>query len=122
MSESMLIEILTGPFSALVLAVILLYGLFKLAAKYIPKVVERHLKQIDEQMDSQRAITQRLESMESTFRDLREDDRELMRGLASNLHKRLTPIETDIKAIKAYTDFKQGVKPIQNTEGLNNGT
>lgn len=117
MSEGMIIDILTGPFSALMLAVILLYGLYKIAAKYIPRVVERHLKQIDEQMDSQRAITQRLEIMDSTFRELREDDRELMRGLASNLHKRLTPIETDIKAIRVFTDFKQGAQPAQNSEG-----
>ena len=49
MEENMIQEILTGPFSALVLAVTLLMGLYKLAAKYVPKVIEKHLEQMDEQ-------------------------------------------------------------------------
>ena len=47
MEDGYLMELLTGPFSALVLAITLLWGLYKLAAKYLPKIIERHVQMLD---------------------------------------------------------------------------
>lgn len=111
MEENMIQEILTGPFSALVLAVTLLMGLYKLAAKYVPKVIEKHLEQMDEQRLAQKAIVDRLQEMHETSRDLREEDRDLFRKLTSGIHGRLNPIESDVKEIKAAVIRQAPIQP-----------
>ena len=47
-----LISALTGPFSALLLAVGLLFALGKLLAKWVPVVVEAHMSRMDKMIDS----------------------------------------------------------------------
>ena len=52
MSNSEIIQMLTGPFSAMVLAVIMLFAMGKWLAQNVPLYLERHLKQIDKIIDN----------------------------------------------------------------------
>ena len=52
------VELLTGPFSALLLSLAIIYSI----GSYVPKVVDRHLEQIDkliEQQEADRTLYQR---------------------------------------------------------------
>tara|TARA_R100000664_G_C2730863_1_gene121451 strand:+ start:196 stop:444 length:249 start_codon:yes stop_codon:yes gene_type:complete len=52
------VELMTGPFSALILSLSIIYAV----GSYVPKVVDRHLLQIDkliEQQEADRALYQR---------------------------------------------------------------
>ena len=52
MTTPELIQALTGPFSAMLLAVIMLVASAKWLAKYVPLYLNRHLDQIDKMVDS----------------------------------------------------------------------
>ena len=56
-------EFLTGPASALVLAITLLSGLYRLAAKYLPALIDRHIKLIDDMQESQQKLNEKLDSV-----------------------------------------------------------
>ncbi len=45
------VELLTGPFSALILSLAIIYSI----GSYVPKVVDRHLTQIDKLIEQQEA-------------------------------------------------------------------
>ena len=45
------VELMTGPFSALILSLSIIYAI----GSYVPKVVDRHLLQIDKLIDQQEA-------------------------------------------------------------------
>ena len=47
-----IVQALTGPFSAMVLAVIMLSASARWLAKYVPLYLNRHLDQIDKMVDS----------------------------------------------------------------------
>ena len=52
MTNTEIIQMLTGPFSAMVLAVILLVAVGRWLAENIPLYLDRHLKQIDKMVES----------------------------------------------------------------------
>ena len=108
MEDGYLMELLTGPFSALVLAITLLWGLYKLAAKYLPKIIERHLQMLDELQESQNAITTRLEQLTTTMTEQHASQTESMRKAIAGLHHRLNPIQDDLKEVK----FKLGLEAV----------
>ena len=52
MTTPELVQALTGPFSAMMLAVIMLIAAAKWLGKYVPLYLNRHLDQIDKMVDS----------------------------------------------------------------------
>ena len=52
MTTPELVQALTGPFSAMILAVIMLMASGRWLAKYVPMYLNRHLDQIDKMVDS----------------------------------------------------------------------
>lgn len=94
------IEFLTGPASALVLAVTLLSGLYRLAAKYLPALIDRHIKLIDDMQDSQQKLNEKLDSVSLTVTQEHASSNEAMRKAISGVHSRLNPIQDDLKEVK----------------------
>ena len=52
MTNTEMIQMLTGPFSAMLLAVIMLIAIGRWLAHNVPLYLDRHLKQIDKMVDS----------------------------------------------------------------------
>ncbi len=77
-----LISAITGPFSALVLAVGLLFAIGKLLAKWIPVIVEAHMQRFDKLIDSH------------------DDDRKLYQNSIQKLSDRQDQMSLDIKVIR----------------------
>lgn len=94
------IEFLTGPASALVLAVTLLSGLYRLAAKYLPALIDRHIKLIDDMQEAQQKINEKLDSVAVTVTQEHASQNEAMRKAISGVHSRLNPIQDDLKEVK----------------------
>jgi len=111
MEDSVLMELLTGPFSALVLAITLLMGLYKLAAKYLPKIIQRHVQMIDELQDSQKEIVNKLVQLSTTMTEQHASQTESMRKAIAGVHIRLNHQQDDLKEVK----FKLGL-PIRADE------
>ncbi len=107
--SSEMINILTGPVSALALAVTILWGLSKFASKYLPQIIDKHLKQIDDQMECQRQICNRLDQMGTSMVEQNASATEAMRKAISGVHGRLNPIENDVKEIKSIVILKREV-------------
>jgi len=107
MTNEMLLNLVTGPVSALALAVAILWGLSRFAAKYLPQVIDKHLKQIDDQMEAQVKICDRLDQMREQMSTQHSEQTEIVRKAISGLHGRLNPIENDVKDIKAVINAQQ---------------
>jgi len=93
-------EFLTGPASALVLAITLLSGLYRLAAKYLPALIDRHIRLIDDMQDSQRKISEKLDRDAVSVTQEHAAQNEVMRKAISGVHGRLNPLQDDLKEIK----------------------
>lgn len=93
-------EFLTGPASALVLAITLLSGLYRLAAKYLPALIDRHIRLIDDMQDSQRKISEKLDQVAVSVTKEHASQNEAMRKAISGVHGRLNPLQDDLKEIK----------------------
>lgn len=106
------IEFLTGPASALVLAVTLLSGLYRLAAKYLPALIDRHIKLIDDMQVNQQKLNEKLDSVAVTVTQEHASQNEAMRKAISGVHSRLNPIQDDLKEVK----IKVGLSPLTNEE------
>lgn len=102
MNEDNILMLLTGPVSALALAISMLWGISKIIGKYLPKLVDKHLKQIDEQIESTKRIVDRLEHMRDDFSEYQTAQSEVTRNAVAGIHKRLNPIENDIKEVKTF--------------------
>ena len=113
-TQEMVMNFLTGPVSALSLAVAILWGLGKFAGKYIPQIVDKHLEQIDKQMEAQNQICNRLDDMKTVLIQEHADQTEVFRKAISGLHGRLNPIENDVKEIKAVVGYKHAQAQNQN--------
>jgi len=111
MEDSVLMELLTGPFSALVLAISLLMGLYKLAGKYLPKIIQRHVQMIDELQDSQQQIVNKLVELSTQMTQQHANQTEAMRKAIAGVHIRLNHQQDDLKEVK----FKLGL-PVRAEE------
>jgi len=101
MDDQLMLNFLTGPVSALALALTILWGLGKFASRYLPQIVDKHLKQIDNQMVVQEKICDRLDQIKDQMAEQHSDQTEIVRKAISGIHGRLNPMETDLKDIKA---------------------
>ena len=59
------VDFVIGPASGLFIALSILIGLYRLAAKYLPKVVEKHIANLDAQMETQRALGESMQQLRS---------------------------------------------------------
>ena len=100
MEDSSLYMMLTGPVSALALSVTMLLGIGRLVSKYAPKVVDKHLQQIDDQMKTNAAICDRLDELKDSISDQHAAQTEVTRKAIAGLHGRLNPMENDLKEVK----------------------
>lgn len=105
-------EFLTGPASALVLAITLLSGLYRLAAKYLPALIDRHIKLIDDMQESQKKLNEKLDNVSVTVTQEHASQNEAMRKAISGVHSRLNPIQDDLKEVK----IKVGLTPLKPEE------
>jgi len=121
MNEDSLMMFLTGPFSGLALALVMLWGIGKMVAKYVPKIVDKHLHQIDEQIKANSKIVDRLDQMREAVNEQHAQQTEAMRLAVSGLHKRLNPMENDIKEVKTFLNLSSNAAAIAKTEGSVNG-
>jgi hypothetical protein len=110
-TQEMVMNFLTGPVSALALAVTILWGLGRFAGKYVPMIVEKYMKQIDDSVKAQKQICDRLDQMKDAVQEQHMAQTEVYRKAVSGLHGRLNPIENDVKEIKAIVTFKQQEAP-----------
>jgi len=113
-TQDMVMNFLTGPVSALALAVAILWGLGKFLGKYVPQIVDKHLEQIDKQMEAQVQICNRLDDMKTILHSEHAEQTEVFRRAVAGLHGRLNPIESDVKEIKAAVGFKHAQAQAQN--------
>lgn len=105
-TTDMVMNFMTGPVSALALAVAILWGLGKTMGKYVPQLVDKHLEQIDKQMEAQTQICNRLDDMKTILHQEHAEQTEVFRRAVAGLHGRLNPIENDVKEIKAVVGYK----------------
>lgn len=94
-------ELLTGPLSALALAVIMIYTIGRWLAKFVPTVVAKYMEQTDktiEQLDRLNSAIQ-----EHTAQSLARTDQiiEKQRSTTAGIHSRLNNIEPQIIEIRA---------------------
>jgi uncharacterized protein YoxC len=83
MTNTEILQMLTGPFSAMLLAVIMLVALGRWLATNIPIYLERHLKQIDKMVESHN------------------EDREMYREGLQTLTEQHNLLARDVQDIKA---------------------
>jgi len=103
MTTEMIVQLVTGPASALGLAVLIILAGFKLIAMYLPPIIQRHMQQVDK-------IATRLEELKIS----RDDNAAIMNDAIAGLHTRLNPIESDVSVIKAIVvkNASQPVAPV----------
>lgn len=123
MPENELLMLLTGPVSALALAVTMLLGIGRLVSKYVPKVIEKHLNQIDEQMKTNGMIVDRLDQLKDSIADQHAVQTEATRKAIAGLHGRLNPMENDLKEVKTILRLetrhsKQQPNSMENYNGI----
>lgn len=121
MNEESLMMLLTGPFSGLALALVMLWGIGKMVAKYVPKIVDKHLHQIDAQIEANGKIVDRLDQMREAVAEQHTQQTEAMRKAVAGLHGRLNPMENDIKEVKTYLQLSSSSAATAITEGGANG-
>ena len=88
-TTDMVMNFMTGPVSALALAVAILWGLGKTMGKYVPQLVDKHLEQIDKQMEAQTQICNRLDDMKTILHTEHAEQTEVFRRAVAGLHGRL---------------------------------
>lgn len=116
--ESQYIQLLTGPLSALALAVILLYTVGKWAAKFVPTVVNKYMEQSDKTIEQLNALNTAL--VAHTERSSVQTDQmiEKVRSTSAGLHARLNNIEPIILELRANQIHTQQTN---NQTNVNNG-
>jgi ribosomal protein S13 len=101
----------------------MLLGIGRLVSKYVPKVIEKHLNQIDEQMKTNGLIVDRLDQLKDSIADQHAVQTEATRKAIAGLHGRLNPMENDLKEVKTILRLetrhsKQQPNSMENYNGL----
>lgn len=115
MEHDSMMMLLTGPASALALAVTMLIGIGRMVSKYVPQLVDKHIRQIDEQIEASRKISERLDQMNERMNEQHVQNSETIRSVISGVHKRLNPIENDIKEMKTFMKLDNQFRETHNT-------
>ena len=96
MTNSEIIQMLTGPFSAMVLAVIMLFFIGRWLAENVPLYLDRHLKQIDKMVDSH---NEDREMYRQGLQTLTEQHNDLSREVHS-ISRDVSDIKNDIQGLR----------------------
>ena len=97
MTNSEIIQMLTGPFSAMVLAVIMLFFIGRWLAENVPLYLDRHLKQIDKMVESH---NEDREMYREGLQTLTEQHNQLAREVL-DISRDVKEIKTEVVAIRA---------------------
>ena len=89
MTNTEIIQMLTGPFSAMLLAVIMLFFIGRWLAEHVPLYLDRHLKQIDKMVESH-----------NEDREMYREGLQTLTGQHNNLTREVLDISRDVKEIK----------------------
>ena len=89
MTNTEIIQMLTGPFSAMLLAVIMLFFIGRWLAENVPLYLDRHLKQIDKMVDSH-----------NEDREMYREGLQTLTEQHNNLTRDVLDISRDVKEIK----------------------
>ncbi len=114
------IDFVIGPASGLFIALSILIGLYRLAAKYLPKVVEKHLENLDRQMQTQKDLSQSMIDLRESMSKEHTSQTEAMRMSLSGIHQRFNPLQDDLRDIRMKLNLPENTThpaPFSN-EGL----
>lgn len=89
MSEEVMYQLLTGPVAALALCVFCLVAVARWAGANIPKIIDRHMKQIDQLVDSH-----------NQDREMYRESLQTMSGSLRDLNAEVDIIKDDVREIK----------------------
>ena len=94
-------ELLTGPLSALALAIIMIYTIGRWLAKFVPTVVAKYMEQTDKTIEQLDKLNQSMQAHNAKVNDQTDQIIEKVRSTSAGLHARLNTIEPVIIKIEA---------------------
>lgn len=100
-------ELLTGPLSALALAIIMIYTIGRWLAKFVPTVVAKYMEQTDKTIEQLDKLNSSMQAHNEKMNEQTELIIEKVRSTSAGLHNRLNAIEPVILKIEA----NQGKSP-----------
>ena len=80
-------------------------------AKYLPALIDRHIKLIDDMQESQKKLNEKLDQVAVTVTQEHASQNEAMRKAISGVHGRLNPLQDDIKEIKIKVGLTNASPP-----------
>jgi len=101
------IDFVIGPASGLFIALSILIGLYRLAAKYLPRVVEKHIANLDLQMESQRELNRSMQEMRASVTQEHAMQTEAFRKSLAGVHQRFNPLQDDLRDIRLKLNLPQ---------------
>lgn len=101
------VDFVIGPASGLFIALSILIGLYRLAAKYLPKVVEKHIANLDRQMETQREIGEHLQQLRTDITQEHAMQTEAFRKSLAGIHQRFNPVCDDLRDIRLKLNLPQ---------------
>jgi uncharacterized protein YoxC len=110
------IELLTGPLSALALAVIMIYTIGRWLAKFVPTVVSKYMEQTDKTIEQLDKLNASMQAHTEKCNQQTELIVEKVRSTSAGIHARLNNIEPVILDIKAQQNFQSNT---HKTDGGN---
>lgn len=99
-------ELLTGPLSALALAVIMIVTIGKWLAKFVPTVVSKYMEQTDKTIEQLDKLNASMQAHTERTTHQTELIVEKVRSTSAGLHSRLNAIEPVILELKANQNLK----------------
>jgi uncharacterized protein YoxC len=99
-------ELLTGPLSALALAVIMIVTIGKWLAKFVPTVVSKYMEQTDKTIEQLDKLNASMQAHTERTTHQTELIIEKVRSTSAGLHSRLNAIEPVILELKAQQNYQ----------------
>jgi len=99
-------ELLTGPLSALALAVIMIVTIGKWLAKFVPTVVSKYMEQSDKTIEQLDKLNASMQAHTERTTHQTELIIEKVRSTSAGLHSRLNAIEPVILELKAQQNYQ----------------
>jgi len=100
------VELLTGPLSALALAVIMIVTIGRWLAKFVPSVVAKYMEQSDKTIEQLNKLNASMQAHTEKCNQQTELIVEKVRSTSAGIHARLNNIEPIIIDIKAQQNFQ----------------
>jgi hypothetical protein len=107
------IELLTGPLSALGLALIMIYTIGRWLSKIVPRVIDKYMEATDKTIEQLEELNTCMRDNSNRCNEQTEAILERVRSTSAGIHNRLNTIEPIIIEIKANQRHAQ-TKPTIN--------